>query len=225
MPAFPVPADAAPMAAAIAASLLGAAAGMVLGPRLAGRAGPDAADAGPWARAAAWRPLAPLLFAAVPPAALAGAPGPADLAAACVLGWTLAALALTDLARLRLPDVLTLPLLALGLAEAAWRAPWALGDRLAGAVAGFAALWAVNAAYRALRGREGLGLGDAKLLAALGAWLGWQVLPALVLLAAGGALVAVLALMPGAGARQRVPFGAFLGLAGFAVGMFLAAGS
>lgn len=87
---------------------------------------------------------------------------------------------------------------------------WPL-DRLIGAVAGFVSLWAIGEAYRRVRGREGLGLGDAKLLGAIGAWMGWMALPFVLLAASVIGLVA--AALTGALTRDRaVPFGAALAL-------------
>jgi leader peptidase (prepilin peptidase)/N-methyltransferase len=94
--------------------------------------------------------------------------------------------------------------------------PALLAPHLASALAGFAAFAAIALAYRRLRGREGLGLGDAKLLAAAGAWLGWQALPGLVLVAALGALAVALARTATGGtlsATMRVAFGSYLALA------------
>jgi leader peptidase (prepilin peptidase)/N-methyltransferase len=111
--------------------------------------------------------------------------GSADaLAAECVLGWGLLALAWIDAETFYLPDLLTLPLLLAGLGDALWRAPELLAPRAAGALAGWFGLLALAALYRRLRGREGIGGGDAKLLGVGGAWLGWQALPWVLLLAA-----------------------------------------
>ena len=106
----------------------------------------------------------------------------------CGLGWSLLALAWIDLDWFILPDVLTLPLLLGGLAATWLVEPDALADAALGAALGWGLFAAVAAGYRALRGREGLGGGDAKLLAAAGAWLGWQALPEVMLLAALAAL-------------------------------------
>jgi leader peptidase (prepilin peptidase)/N-methyltransferase len=134
--------------------------------------------------------LAVLIAAGV---AATGADGVA-LWAGCALGWTLLALAWIDLEFFFLPDVLSLPLVVAGLAEAWWDAPWALTERAAGAIAGYLAFRLLALLYRLVRKREGLGHGDAKLLAVSGAWLGVWALPELVLLAAllglGFALVA-----------------------------------
>ena len=99
-------------------------------------------------------------------------------------GWTLLALAMIDWQRMRLPDLLTLPLLAAGLVASALEMPEELLSSIIGAVAGYAVLRLIDWGYRGVRGREGLGQGDAKLLAAGGAWLGWEALPWVVLLAA-----------------------------------------
>ena len=104
--------------------------------------------------------------------------------AALLLTWTLIALAFIDLEHLLLPDRLTLPLLSAGLLVNAAAGFTDLQSALVGAVAGYGVLWAVYHGYRLLTGREGFGYGDFKLLAALGAWLGWQLLPLIVLLAA-----------------------------------------
>jgi len=137
----------------------------------------------------------------------------------CVLGWTLLALGWIDLRRWLLPDVLTLPLLALGLA-AATADPWALADRAAAALLGYGAFRAIAWTYERWRGREGLGQGDAKLVGAAGAWLGLAALPQVIFLAAALALAAagILALMGRRIGRQSaLPFGPFLALATWAI--------
>ena len=134
--------------------------------------------------------------------------------ASCGLGWALLTLTLIDLRCQRLPDFLTLPLLLAGLGVTAGAWPAALPDSVVGAVLGYTALAVVGWLYRRVRGRVGLGLGDAKLLAAGGAWLSWQALPEIVLLAAGLALATAIGLhwlrrLP-LSAATRVPFGPFL---------------
>jgi leader peptidase (prepilin peptidase) / N-methyltransferase len=134
----------------------------------------------------------------------------------CLLGWTLLALGWIDWKTLRLPDALTLPLVALGLAAAWTDSQDALLSGAIGALVGYGALVAVNLGYRRLRGRDGLGRGDAKLLAAGGAWLGWQALPWIVLLAALlGLLLAALQRARGSPltAESAIPFGPPLALA------------
>lgn len=116
-------------------------------------------------------------------AALALQPGLAGWAGA-LFGWGLLVLGAIDLACFWLPDALTLPLALAGWA-AGGLAIWPpVSDRLIGAAAGYASLALLRWAYRRLRGREGMGGGDPKLLAAIGAWLGWQPLPLVVLVAA-----------------------------------------
>jgi leader peptidase (prepilin peptidase)/N-methyltransferase len=103
-------------------------------------------------------------------------------------GWTLGLLAAVDVLALRLPDMLTLPLGVAGLILGPSLVGTPLLDHLIGAVAGYAVLAGIGWIYARVRGREGLGLGDAKLLAVAGAWLGWAVLPAVVVLACAGGL-------------------------------------
>ena len=134
----------------------------------------------------------------------------------CVLGWWLLALGWIDARFWLLPDLLTLPLVMAGLAASWAFEPEALAGRALGAALGYLALRAVALAYRALRGREGLGAGDAKLLAAAGAWVGARALPQVILLAALAGLVAAGCLrLAGTrlGARSALPFGPFLALA------------
>ena len=150
---------------------------------------------------------------------------------AAVLGWWLLALALIDLRCFELPDLLTLPLVAAGLAVAAGtgRLGWPLQapdfvDSGIGALAGFLGLYAIGLAYRALRHREGLGLGDAKLAAAAGAWLGWQGLPMLLLLAALGTLAVAIAMRVPMRGDTALPLGPSLAAAFFALYAWRVAG-
>ena len=162
--------------------------------------------AAPIARYHLWVELAALAVALW--AATTGADA-ALLWASCALGWTLLTLAWIDAQTFRLPDALTLPLILAGLAEALWLEPDALTQRAFGAATGYTAFWALALAYRRLRGREGLGMGDAKLLAAGGAWVGLAGLPAVMLTAALGGLA--WALRRGRpDPLERVPFGPFL---------------
>ena len=141
----------------------------------------------------------------------------------CLLGWWLLALGWIDLRSWLLPDALTLPLIIAGLAAAFLFNPDQLTDRALGAALGYFSLMAIAALYRRLRGREGLGGGDAKLLAASGAWLGAAALPQVILLAALSALAAVACLRL---ARVRLsiysalPFGPFLALATWILWLF-----
>ena len=133
--------------------------------------------------------------------------------ATCLLGWALLLLAVIDWRTGLLPDMLTLPLLAAGLLEAALREE-PLGPRLAGAAAGYGALVALAYAYRRWRQRDGLGRGDAKLLAAGGAWAGIAALPTIVLVAAlAGLAAAVLAARGRPSATTSIAFGPWLALA------------
>jgi leader peptidase (prepilin peptidase)/N-methyltransferase len=169
-------------------------------------------------------PLVELGAAAIGAASLGVAPDHVGLLAA-VLGWWLLALALIDLRSWRLPDALTLPLIATGVAAAAagFLPAADLPRSAAGAVLGYLILAGLGWAYRRLRGREGLGLGDAKLLAAAGAWLGADALAWLVLAAASGGLA--LALLRGpVRAETPVPFGPPLALAFWLLFLLQAAG-
>jgi leader peptidase (prepilin peptidase)/N-methyltransferase len=132
----------------------------------------------------------------------------------CLLGWWLIVLAVIDARDLILPDVLTLPLLATGLAVTWFIAPAALGHHIAGAVAGFAVIAIVGFVYRRIRGRDGIGLGDAKLMAAAGAWVSWTGLPGVLLIAAltGIAVTLVGALMGQRDLAAKLPFGPHIAL-------------
>jgi leader peptidase (prepilin peptidase)/N-methyltransferase len=153
------------------------------------------------------------------------APGPVGLAGA-VFGWLLLALAALDVMEFWLPDALTLALALAGLATGALGVEPPLTDRLIGGAGGFAALWLIALGYRRLRGREGLGGGDPKLFGAIGLWLGWRMLPAVVLLAAlTGLAVVVAGMARGRTARldDRAPFGALLAVAAYPAWLFLLA--
>jgi leader peptidase (prepilin peptidase)/N-methyltransferase len=138
-------------------------------------------------------------------------------AGALVLTWGLIALAAIDLDTQILPDAITLPLLWLGLllSLGGW-----LSDSpsaILGAAAGYLALWSLFQLFRLLTGKEGMGYGDFKLLAMLGAWLGWQHLPQIVVLSAlVGALVGgFLVLARGHDRQVPIPFGPYLAAAGW----------
>ncbi|WP_294088785.1 A24 family peptidase [Sphingomonas sp.] len=151
--------------------------------------------------------------------ALAGATLPGMAApVAALFGWLLLALAALDITEFWLPDVLTATLALAGVASWALGIGPALADRLIGGAAGFGALWAIGAGYRMLRGREGLGGGDPKLLGAIGLWLGWRLLPAVVLVAALVGLGVVLLRWAGGRAVDRgdaLPLGALLAIAAY----------
>lgn len=137
----------------------------------------------------------------------------AAAALTALLGWQLLLLAVVDAEHYWLPDVLTAPLAATGLAAALLLDRLPLIDAALGAVVGFAALWLIGRVYRLARGREGLGGGDPFLLGAGGAWVGWIGLPSVLVWAALAGLSLVLAARL-AGRRlagtDRLPFGVFL---------------
>lgn len=131
-------------------------------------------------------------------------------------GWTLLTLALIDWRHLWLPDALTLPLIAVGLGVTAWLVPDRALDHLIAAAIGWLAFTVLAWAYKRWRGRDGMGGGDAKLLAVSGAWLGTAALPNVVLLAALAALLWAV-LTRRTQATTALPFGSFLAAAIWAV--------
>lgn len=140
------------------------------------------------------------------------------LLAILCLSWTLLALALIDFDTTLLPDAITLPLLWAGLLLAAFQiSPIPLFDAVIGAAAGYLVLWSVFWLFKLLTGKEGMGHGDFKLLGALGAWLGWQYLPLVILLSSlVGAVIGGTLLATGAIKRdQGIPFGPYLAAAGW----------
>ncbi len=137
--------------------------------------------------------------------------------AALLLTWALIALSLIDADHQLLPDSITLPFLWLGLLLSLFPVFAGVRDSLIGAVAGYMTLWTVYQAFRLLTGKEGMGFGDFKLLALLGAWMGWQALPMIVLLssAVGAALGGTLMLIQRRDRHQPIPFGPYLAIAGW----------
>ena len=131
---------------------------------------------------------------------------------AVLLIWTLVALAFIDLDTTLLPDNLTLPLLWLGLLFNLNGVFASLGDAVIGAMAGYGVLWSVYWLFKLATGKEGMGYGDFKLLAALGAWLGWQMLPVTLLLSSVvGATVGVAMIVASRQNRSApIPFGPYL---------------
>jgi leader peptidase (prepilin peptidase)/N-methyltransferase len=140
-----------------------------------------------------------------------------------VLTAFLISLAFIDVDHQLLPDALTLPLLWLGLALSVWSPqpegalPMDLRTSVIGAIAGYLSLWSVYHLFRLITGKEGMGYGDFKLLAALGAWLGWKMLLPIVLMAAVvGAVVGIAVLSVQRQSRSTpIAFGPFLAAAGW----------
>lgn len=153
------------------------------------------------------------LFAAFLGAAAAWRFGPTmDLVGALAFVWTLLALAFIDLDTTLLPDTLTLPLLWLGLLFNLFGTFTTLQSAVIGAIAGYLSLWLVYWAFKLATGKEGMGFGDFKLLAAIGAWLGWEMLPVTILLSSlVGALAGLLMIVLVRHDRRiPIPFGPYL---------------
>jgi leader peptidase (prepilin peptidase) / N-methyltransferase len=147
-----------------------------------------------------------------------------EAAGSLLLCWSLIALTFIDADHQILPDIITLPLLWLGLAfgllgEAAggYSVLADLRSGVIGAMAGYLSLWLVYQGFRLATGKEGMGYGDFKLLAVLGAWLGWQKLPLVILLSAlvGAVIGLTLIAVRGRDSQQPLPFGPYLAAAGF----------
>ena len=144
--------------------------------------------------------------------------------AALLFTWALISLTVIDLDHTLLPDVITIPLLWLGLllslswhAGLAAPAPTDPSSAILGAVCGYLILWTVYWAFKLITGKDGMGYGDFKLLAALGAWLGWQMLPLILLLSAlAGAVIGIaLIVLRGRDRNVPIPFGPYLAAAGW----------
>jgi len=151
------------------------------------------------------------------------------MGAALVLTWYLVALTFIDVDTQLLPDSLTLSLLWIGLLLSLWAAdnggaavPVDTRTAIIGAIAGYLSLWSVYQAFRLATGKEGMGYGDFKLLAALGAWLGWQMILPIVLGSALVGAVVGIALMLRFGRDRSMPmaFGPYLAAAGWLMLMF-----
>jgi len=136
---------------------------------------------------------------------------------ALLLTWALIALSMIDADHQLLPDTITLPFLWLGLTLSLFPVFADMRSSLIGAIAGYMSLWIVYQLFKLLTGKEGMGFGDFKLLALLGAWLGWQSLPMIILLSSlvgavlGGAMIAI----QGRDRAQPIPFGPYLAIAGW----------
>lgn len=135
---------------------------------------------------------------------------------ALLLSFTLIALTFIDLDTQLLPDSMTMPLLWLGLLFNLWGVYVPLSEAVIGAMAGYLSLWSVYWLFRLATGKEGMGYGDFKLLAALGAWFGWTALPAIILLASvvGSAVGISLILFASHKREVPIPFGPYLAGAG-----------
>jgi len=138
-------------------------------------------------------------------------------ALAMVFTWYLIALTGIDIDRQLLPDILTIPLLWIALIASLWHAadvapPAALRDAVIGAITGYLFLWFVFQLFRLMTGKEGMGYGDFKLFAAIGAWLGWQMLPLVLMLAAVVGSVVGIAMIAARrhGRGVPIPFGPYL---------------
>ncbi|APV48809.1 prepilin peptidase [Betaproteobacteria bacterium GR16-43] len=138
------------------------------------------------------------------------------LAGALIFAWSLLALALIDFDTQLLPDDITLPLLWTGLLFNMGSTFTSLPSAVLGAVAGYLSLWLVYWGFKLVVRKEGMGYGDFKLLAALGAWLGWAMLPFIVLVSAGlGAVIGLAGMaLARTGRDTRIPFGPYLALGG-----------
>jgi leader peptidase (prepilin peptidase)/N-methyltransferase len=136
---------------------------------------------------------------------------------AIFLVWALIALTFIDADTTLLPDDITLPLIWLGLLVNLGSTFVDLRSAVIGAIAGYSILWSVFWAFKLITGKEGMGYGDFKLLAALGAWLGWQMLPLVILMSAAvGTVVGVAGIiLQGREKGAKLPFGPYLAAAGF----------
>lgn len=138
---------------------------------------------------------------------------------AIFLTWGLLALTFIDLDEMLLPDSITMPLLWLGLLLSTGHMFVTPAESIIGAAAGYLSLWTVYMAFKLITGKEGMGFGDFKLLALLGAWMGWQALPAVILISSVvGVLFGVGMMLISAEKRgQPIPFGPYLAVAGWIV--------
>ncbi len=138
-------------------------------------------------------------------------------ASAMLLGWSLIALTVIDARTQLLPDAIVLPLLWLGLLVNLFDVFVPIEQAVVGAMAGYLSLWLVYHAFKLLTGKEGMGFGDFKLFAALGAWMGWQQLPWIILAssAVGATIGIALMLSKRLTQGQPMPFGPYLAVAGW----------
>lgn len=136
---------------------------------------------------------------------------------AALFTWALIALTMIDIDHQLLPDDITLPLLWLGLLFNLDATYIGVSDAVLGAVIGYLSLWSIYHVFKLLTGKEGMGYGDFKLLAALGAWLGWQMLPEVILMSSLVGAICGIALMfaKRRGREVPIPFGPYLAIAGW----------
>jgi len=134
-----------------------------------------------------------------------------------VFTWFLIALTLIDLDEYLLPDKLTLPLIWIGLVFNSFAVFTSLENAVYGAIAGYLSLWSVYWLFKLLTGKEGMGFGDFKLLAAIGAFLGWEALPLVVLLSSAVGAIIGITLIAALGRDKNIPipFGPYLAIAGW----------
>jgi leader peptidase (prepilin peptidase)/N-methyltransferase len=139
------------------------------------------------------------------------------LLGAVLLTWALISLTMIDVDHQLLPDDITLPLIWLGLLFNLQSTYVSLNDAVIGAMAGYLILWTIYQTFKLLTGKEGMGYGDFKLLAALGAWVGWQMLPEIILLSSLVGAISGIALMvvKRRGKEIPIPFGPYLAVAGW----------
>ncbi len=140
-----------------------------------------------------------------------------NLGWALLLTWALIALSFIDIDKQLLPDSITLPVLWLGLVLSLFEIFVDSHTSIIGAVAGYLSLWFVFQVFKLVTGKEGMGYGDFKLLALLGAWLGWQYLPLIILLSSlvGAVIGIAMVLLLGKDRRIPIPFGPYLAAAGW----------
>lgn len=140
-----------------------------------------------------------------------------EAAAALLLTWVLISLSVIDLDHQLLPDAITLPVLWVGLLLSLFEVFAGTQDAVIGAMAGYLSLWLVYISFKLATGKEGMGAGDFKLLALLGAWMGWQSLPVVIFMSSivGAALGIAIILVCGRDRNLPFPFGPYLALAGW----------
>jgi len=143
-------------------------------------------------------------------------------AAALLFTWCLISLTLIDYDTYYLPDTITLPLVWIGLIANYYDLFTDFGSAFWGAIIGYMSLWTINQLFKLVRGREGMGAGDFKLLAALGAWMGWQMLLQIALFSSlVGAVVGIsLMLIKNRDKNHQIPYGPYLATAGWIAFLF-----